>query len=334
LKALPIDLVTSKKYVIYRPGNADKMRELLLKEGVISFEIPKVNVENHVLTVRVRWHAPKRVTLALQKGAKIRLFRFLTPQGPGKTIKVSVVLSGAEACFLGTSHLAQEHERVKSDLDSKALIGLDTNRLSEHVFTAPFDLGLASIVQTELKAWHHLENVIGGLQKKAEATHDRKHALKLNTEIRFLHCRRANLRSELLRKTRIHLGKLFTTLNAKYIAFEAELHKDTKDKKGGLAKAISGMPDNLELISREVLLINEAFKRDLKLVLVRKEGTSRFHNRCGGMLDRTGDEAECRKCGAKINSHENSSRNIEERALKLVEEYITSHLKGGAPSAC
>ena len=273
LKPLPIDLVMSKKYVIYRPGNAKKMRELIIKEGSIWFEIPKVNLGNTLLKAKACWHAPSRVISALQKGAKIHLFRFLMPQGPGKTIKVSIVLSGAEEWFLGTAHLTQKEDIVMNP--SRMIVGLDTNRLSEYIFRAPFDLGLQAIIQEEITAWNHLEQLIGALQKKAEKIGNWKQRVKLKSEIGLLHRRRSNIRNEILKKTRIHLGILFNALDVKFIALEAELHKDTKDKKGGLAKAIASMPDNLSVITREILLINEVFRRELKLILIRKEGRNK-----------------------------------------------------------
>lgn len=178
-----------------------------------------------------------------------------------------------------------------------------------------------------------IQDVLAVLQKKLDKTRNWKQQLKLRSEISLGHRRRSHLRQEALIKTRIQLGRKLTELGVKYVGLEGNLEKDSKDKKGGLAKAISSMPDNIKLVSRELLAFNSFFNTEIKLILVRKEGTSMFHHHCGGVISRNGDLGTCRKCGELVNTHENSAANIEERAEIILKEFNTKAIPGRTPSA-
>jgi hypothetical protein len=337
LYPLPIDLLMGSRYVVCRPGNAKKMRELIKKDRCIWFEIPKVFINDILEKVRVCWYAPKKVIHALEKGAKINLFRFNAPKGPGKAIKVDLTLSGNEEVFIGGAHLNAHSQELLGSLErtefvSKPVLGLDVNRLSEHVVTASVDLGLKAVLQERLDAWHALEHIIANLQRKLEKSRNWQSALKLETEIKLLHKRRSNLRNDVLTRVRVHLGKKLVDLRVDYVGLEGHLHKDTKDKRSALAKAISSMPDNVSLVAHELVVLNTRLNKNIKLVLVRKEGTSRFHHGCGGILKRVGDCGACKKCGAIVNTHENSADNIEERTTDLINQFKTHQLSGGTPS--
>jgi len=114
------------------------------------------------------------------------------------------------------------------------------------------------------------------------------------------------------------------------LALEAELSRDTKDKKGALAKAITSMEDNVSLISREILALNLEHN-GYKLILVSKDGTSKFHNGCGGGVDRSGDTGFCRKCGKELNWHENAAWNITNRSIEIIKENQNASLKAVHP---
>jgi hypothetical protein len=94
------------------------------------------------------------------------------------------------------------------------------------------------------------------------------------------------------------------------------------------------MPNNVKLIAQERYIINLTFQKDIKIVLVRKEGTSRYHHNCGGIIDRGGDVGTCRICGRIVNTHENAADNREERAIILIEKYQNNQSSGSTPSAC
>jgi len=255
-------------------------------------------------------------------------------RGPGKTIKVDLILSGPEIAFISGNHLNKEIFQKGPNLNPKSIMGIDVNRLSEHVITGSMDLEMAPILQPILEKWISLENVIKTLQQKRDTTRNWKRKHKLSTELRLAHLRRVRLRIELLTKARIQLGKKVLELNVDYVGIEAGLRKDTKDKKGALARAITSMPDNLALIRHEVMIINELFQRNVKIVLVRKEGTSKYHHQCGGIIDRTGDEGTCRECGERVNTHHNGANNVEDRASNLVHEWNATQKIGGTPSTC
>jgi hypothetical protein len=335
LQPLPIDLVMGKKYVIYRPGNARKMKELLLENRYLWFEVPNVSINGSLKKGKVCWYAPKKVLRVLEKGARLHLFRFNMPKGPGKTIKVDMILSGPNESFISANHLNGVNlGNLNVSEGGKLVLGIDVNRLSEHVLTGSRDLEMNQAIMHVLNKWNALEHVISHLQARSDTCHDWKKAHKLKMELRLAHQRRARLRTDVLRRARIQFGKKVLEWNISHVGLEADIHKDTKDKRGTLARAISSMPDNLSLIAQELFILNLAFQKNIKLVLVRKEGTSMYHHECGGIIDRMGDVGTCRACGMIVNTHKNAAHNIEERTIILIEKYQNNQSPSSTPSAC
>jgi hypothetical protein len=335
LQPLPIDLVMGKKYVIYRPGNAKKMRDLLLENGCLWFEVPNVRLKDSQVNAKACWYAPKKVLSALEKGVRLRLFRFNMPRGPGKSIKVDVILSGPEELFISTNHLNEVHPNNRdTSTNPKSVLGIDVNRVSEHVLMGSRDLEMNQAINDILSKWNLLESIIIPLQARKDTCRDWKKAHKFKLELRLAHQRRSRLRTDILRRVRIQFGRKVLEWKLSYIGLEADIHKDTKDKRGPLARAITYMPNNVKLIAQELYIINLKFQKDIKIVLVRKEGTSRYHHNCGGIIDRGGDVGTCRICGRIVNTHENAADNIEERAIILIEKYQNNQSSGSTPSAC
>ena len=160
LHPLPIDLIMGNKYVIYRPGNAAQLQALLLREGRIWFEIPQVPLATGRQTVKVVWVAQKQVLRALKNGAKVKSFRFGMPQGPGKTIKVTIMLEGPESVFLGTAYLQSPPKAellpqilAEEGVTLKQVLGLDVNRPSEWLLTAKDDIGFGQVLEQTLAHW-------------------------------------------------------------------------------------------------------------------------------------------------------------------------------------
>ena len=334
LQSLPIDLVMGQKFVIYRPGNASKMKDILLEDGCLWFEVPKVFLNESLKKANACWHAPKKVLRALEKGVRLRLFRFNMPRGPGKTIKVDVVLSGPEESFISAKHLNGVTSISSKGLATQvSVLGIDVNRLSEYVLTGSRDLEMDNALKKLLSKWYALELAISSLQARRNRCHDWKKALKLKTELQLAHQRRSRLRTDVLRRARIQLGKKVFEWNVSHVALEADIIKDTKDTRGALARAIISMPDNIVLIAQELLVVTLTFQKNIMLVLVRKEGTSRYHNGCGGIIDRMGDMGTCQTCKTVVNTHDNAADNIEERAIKLIEKYQNNQSHGSTPSA-
>jgi len=100
--------------------------------------------------------------------------------------------------------------------------------------------------------------VISHIQQKASRMKNWKRRYKLTQELKLIHRRRPNLRREILEKARLHLGEELTKLRIDFVGLEAALERDSKDKKGGLAKAITSMPDNIQLVAKEILALNQA----------------------------------------------------------------------------
>jgi len=349
LNPLPIDLIMGSKYVIYRPGNAAQLQALLLREGRIWFEIPQVPLATGRQTVKVVWVAQKSVLRALKNGAKVKSFRFGMPQGPGKTIKVTIMLEGTESVFLGTAYLQSPPETElysqilgEERVPPNQILGLDVNRPSEWLLTAKDDLGFGQILEQILAHWREAEETIATLQQKRERTHNWKRRRKLKAEIQLHHQRRAHLKQQLFHAARIHLGRVIQALGVTFVGVEGNLTRETRDKRGGLAKAIAGMPDHLELVARAILAVNQRYQRAVKCALVRKEGTSQVHHACGGRIDRIGDLGTCRTCGQEVNVHQNAAANVEAATERLVgqhlqlilEIFLSLNIPGGAPSTC
>jgi hypothetical protein len=326
MRPIPIDLIMGSKYVIYRPGNAKKMQEIIASERGIWFEIPKVRIRNKRQKVEVRWIATKRVIHALEQGAKIKLFRFNMPRAPRMKIKVDLVLTGPEKIFIGRKHLNVDNKKIQelckeqgSLLNHKKALGFDINRLSEYLYVTVGDLGLKDVLRDDLRKWHDLEGIIANLQRKLERTIYWEYKQKLTTEIRLHHERRANKEKAVIQKAKEYLGLVINILGLEYVGIEAGLARDTRNTRGGLAKAISSMPDNIDFVGKELLALNLAFQKDIKLGLVNKNNSSRLHFQCRGIIERNGDTGTCKKCGAKIQMHNNSAKNITERLEKMID---------------
>ena len=140
----------------------------------------------------------------------------------------------------------------------------------------------------------------------------------MNQELQLIHRRRSNLRREILEKARLQLGSELSKWRIEFVGLEAGLERDSQDMKGGLAKAITSMPDNIQLVAQEILALNEANPSKRRVVLVRKEGTSMYHYKCGGLINRTGDQGKCSVCGEEVVTHINSAKVITERALAIM----------------
>lgn len=323
LKPLPIDLIMGSNYVIRRPGNAKKLQELLIKDGSIWFEFPNTKLNNKRERAMACWFAPKKVINALIKGASLRIFRYNMPKGPGKTIKVDIVLSGKEQLFVGKNHLEPfvRNKHVNKPIQKKPILGLDVNRLSKYTLTSPIELGFNAIIEGSLKNWQLLEGIIAKLQRKLDKNNNWKLTLKLKNEIILLYQRRSHLRKEIFKLLRVHLGRKLAELDVDYVGLEGNLIRNTKDTRGGLAKAISSMPNHIELVATEILALNLALEKAVKLVLVRKEGTSKFHSICGHVLERTGDNGQCSVCDVVVDMHENAAENIEKRVRIFLKQF-------------
>ena len=83
------------------------------------------------------------------------------------------------------------------------------------------------------------------------------------------------------------------------------------------------MPDHIELVATELLALNLALEREIKLVLVRKEGTSKLHSICGHILERAGDSGKCPVCGIVVDMHKNSAENIEKKVKEILEQFTS-----------
>ena len=70
------------------------------------------------------------------------------------------------------------------------------------------------------------------------------------------------------------------------------------------------MRDRQETLAKAILAFNLAFDKDVKFVLVKKEGTSKLHSKCGHILKRAGDSGKCPVCDIIVDIYKNSAENI------------------------
>ncbi|MHA1551514.1 MAG: zinc ribbon domain-containing protein [Candidatus Heimdallarchaeaceae archaeon] len=112
-----------------------------------------------------------------------------------------------------------------------------------------------------------------------------------------------------------------------------DLQISARGKKGAIAKAIYNMPDNLEIFSKAISIVSEISDRSINLILVNPWNTSKSHNNCGGILDRTlsnYDYAPCKKCNSKVHTHINAAKNIAQKGREFIKNYNSpsSHVRG------
>ncbi|MHA1690460.1 MAG: zinc ribbon domain-containing protein, partial [Candidatus Heimdallarchaeaceae archaeon] len=79
------------------------------------------------------------------------------------------------------------------------------------------------------------------------------------------------------------------------------------------------MPDEMNLFEKAVNLASSLLGYEVLLKKVDPRNTSRFHNDCGGTIQRSPksyDIAQCKKCGKTVNTHLNAAKNIRDKGEK------------------
>ena len=136
--------------------------------------------------------------------------------------------------------------------------------------------------------------------------------IKAKGELRRVHQKRINILREIRKIIPHYLAAVIVKGNCKLFCVE-DLEKNTRGKKGALAKAIFSMPYRENLFEKTVQIASHILGYEVKLIVVDPRNSSKYHYNCGGLIQRDWknyDYAECKKCGKRVNTHYNAAKNI------------------------
>ncbi|MBY9001608.1 MAG: transposase [Candidatus Heimdallarchaeota archaeon] len=314
---IPILLIMKDRLVVMRPGNADHMTFLAKADG--EFDLGFLLKDHPRITGKLVF--PEKVREYLIRGAKIKCLSIRSELAPGYKIRVYAILEGPEEVFLNYE-LTKEFLKVinapKSDF-----VGLDVNRIGEHMLALSNEVRLPKKFKTLFERFQKLDKKkIPELHFSLTCKAKQKKIIsyyKTKGEISRNYKRKRNIVKEIRNLIPHFLAAVMIKSQCK-IFFMEDLETDPRGKKGALAKAIRSMPKSRMLFEKATMLASNILGYDVELVTVDQRGTSRYHNKCGGLIDRDPknhyDRAPCKKCGEKVNTHTNAARNIVEEGLK------------------
>jgi hypothetical protein len=182
----------------------------------------------------------------------------------------------------------------------------------------------------------HLGAVLSDLSKKITALEQLRSVQptlanqikynKLQTERNLVHTRRVNIRSTLHREGSRYTTAMLLFTEASYLACE-KLSVSTDGTKESLAKAITSMPDDVNLYLRAVTVAQTISLSPKQLVRVDPYNTSKSsHVGCpvtpaGNIKRKHGqyDIVSCLACGESVNSHTNAALQLMQRCT----DYLT-----------
>ncbi|MHA1345164.1 MAG: hypothetical protein ACTSVO_11500 [Candidatus Heimdallarchaeaceae archaeon] len=327
---LPIKLLMKKDYVITREGNAKELTKEARKQGTTTLGFPQQGKKK--LTAQVLF--PSKVLEYLSNGAEIKVFQISSGEASSFKPRVDVVLEGTHDCFHSHKLLHSYLPHIPSG--KKKVVGVDINRLGRHMvaFNTPVPLppDLLKLAQRYQKL---NDKVIKQLNKgflnkrKAYAV---RGSCKLKGELNRVYTRRSRLLREITRRLPHFLAAVLVKKRCQTFKIE-ELTADPTGTKGALAKAIYNMPDNLYIYKKAVWLASLELGYNVQLETVSPYHTSTRHYGCRGTIARDEnhhDFAPCKKCGQKVNTHENAAMNIASlKGTKLPYDLFPStHVRG------
>ena len=146
--------------------------------------------------------------------------------------------------------------------------------------------------------------------------YDSQGCCKLKGELNRVYTRRRRILREITRLLPHFLAAVLVKKNCTIFKIE-DLTADPTGKKGALAKAIYSMPDSTLIYKKAVWLASLELGYNVQLEAVPAQLTSLIHYGCGGVIARQlgqYDIAPCKKCGQKINTHDNAAQNIASRS--------------------
>lgn len=326
---MPIILLMKKDYVVIRPGNAQKMTELALKDGSFDLGFPLKGfprIEGSLIF-------PKKVYEYIKNGAKIKVLQIKHGLAPSYKLRVSVILEGSFKMFLSTKLTKELCKRVKTK--PTEVLGLDLNRLSDYMLVFSNNIPLPKQLKFLIKRYHDLNSRLipqmsNSLKVKGRERDPHKF-LKTKGELNRLYNKKKKILSEIKHYVPYFVAAVLIKSKSSFLCIE-DLNFNPQRKKKSLAKAFYSMPDEIDIFEKAVLIASKISGKKIKLIKINPRGTSSFHYRCKGRLSREQyyyDNALCAKCGNMIDAHKNAAQNIREKGEKLLQStnYPSSHAR-------
>ncbi len=321
----PILLLMGTRHIVMRPGDANYMTFLAKADG--RFDLSFL-LKNHPRIIG-ELIFPKRVREYLINGAKIRCLSIRSEQAPGYKIRVYAFLEGPEEVFLNYKLVKEFLKVIK--VSKTDFVGLDVNRIGEHMLALSNEVRLPKRFKVLFERYRmldkkrmpelHFSLTCKAKQKKIASYY------KTKGELNRIYKRKRNIVKEIRNLIPHFLAAVIIKSQCK-VFFMEDIEYNPKGKKGALAKAIKSMPKSISLFEKATVLASNMLGYKVQLVTVDQRGTSRYHNKCGGKIERDPrnhyDRAPCKKCGKKVNTHTNAAKNIVEKGLKKLKSQYRS----------
>ncbi len=327
---LPIKLLMKKDYVITRQGNASELTKQIKKQGTTILGFPQQSKK--LSTAQVLF--PPKVLEYLHNGAVIKVFQISSGSAPSFKPRVDVVLEGTHDCFHSFKLL--HHYLPQISGRKKKVLGVDINRLGKYMLAFNTSIPLSLDLLKLASRYTHLSNKVlpelnrGLLRKRKE--YDSHSCCKLQGELNRVYTRRSRILREITLLLPHFLAAVLVKKKCQTLKIE-QLTADATGTKGALAKAIYTMPDSLLIYKKAVWLASLELGYDVQLEVVNPQYTSSLHHGCGGFLVRGPgqyDLSPCKKCGQKVNTHDNAAFNIASLPGTLLPNdlFPSTHVRG------
>ncbi|MHA1345394.1 MAG: zinc ribbon domain-containing protein [Candidatus Heimdallarchaeaceae archaeon] len=314
---IPILLMMNERFVVMRPGNYDHITFLAKADGEFDLGFP---LKDHP-RITGKLVFPEKVREYLIRGARIKCLSIRSERAPGYKIRVYAFLEGPEEAFLNYKLVKEFLKVVKSPKTD--FIGLDVNRIGEHMLALSNEVRLPKRYKVLFERYRmldkrkipelHFSLTCKAKQKKIASYY------KTKGELSRIYKRKRNIVKEIRNLIPHFLAAVMIKSQCK-VFFMENIENDPRGKRGALAKAIRSMPKGKMLFEKATVLASNMLGYQVQLVTVDQRGTSRYHNKCGGLIERDPrnhyDRAPCKKCGKKVNTHTNAAKNIVEKGLK------------------
>ncbi|MFX0065047.1 MAG: hypothetical protein ACFFC7_22960 [Candidatus Hermodarchaeota archaeon] len=359
----PIALMMGAKYVIARDGNYPELTKHLKDYGYLELIIPKClpvvkknkrldsppPILNNLKRVplRVRIETTENIKKLLKYGAQLHLITIIPPKLPRHKITAALTFSlpNLDSCA-ATNHLQPKYldtylQDLQKQLElpdfqpqARSHLGIDLNRICEYLIGYSNALPLTSELHHMCTLYHTLSDHISDLNRLlskhlAKGTRTAQQIRNYNRELTLLYDKRRTLRTEVHNRVVVELGCMMALVQSPHLVTE-QITLDATGKRGGRAKAIYTMLDDLALLHRVVRNLRAQFPEVLwDLELLSPNNTSLIHVGCPagqtepnkpGKLQRTAkhyDLAYCEQCGKLVNTHTNAAQTLVCRAKEL-----------------
>lgn len=342
---VPLQLVTGAKYVIQRDGNKQLLTQEALEQGYIPILV-KPNKRkigwNKAHSCIIMIHT--KLQEFIKRGAMISSLILYAGTAPSYKIRCQVVMMGEYGMFISTKKIITMIRTLQEQLPDQQpvpILGLDVNRISNYMvaFSEKTPIPASMVVMTE--RYFQLGLILSELSKKVTEANELRQVQptlanqvkynKLQTERNLVHTRRMNLRAELHREGSRFTSAMLVFTNSQYLACE-QLTVSTDGTKNNLAKAVTSMPDDLELYIRAVTVVQAITKNSKQLITVDPYKTSQSsHIGCignpAGKLKRVKGQYDiitCSVCHKSVNSHTNAALHLVQRCRDYIQQQIST----------